>query len=165
MALIADPPVSDLVKPVHTRFLPARGISTVYVPAADDDVRYTSSCGNGTDAPPLPPFDVDHVAVEDQLPATTPYRVVAVVNVKPVFPWQSPSDVPVPAVPDILMSWKSAFVIETAVALIVAAVPAVPDCTSGRFVTELPVIVSVPVTVSVVDAAMVSVAVFTAPGV
>jgi hypothetical protein len=95
---------------------------------------------------------VDHVAVFDQFPATTPYRVTGVVNVIPELWPALPTDVPVqdPA-PAPVVSRKSTFVNDTDAAEIVRAVPIVVDWQKIRFTAEFPVTENAPDRVSVLE--------------
>ena len=69
--LFAKLKLSVLVNPVQVISAPSRGISTVYVPAAELASKITVSWQRGTETPPAPPEVADQVAVADQSPATT----------------------------------------------------------------------------------------------
>jgi hypothetical protein len=107
----------------------------------------TVSWQSGTDNPPAPPDELAHVAVEDQLPATTAYRVTGVVKVMFELPNALPIEVPdhVPPAPAAVISIKSTFEQETVAAVIVRAVPTVFDATKTLLVVESPLQANVPV--------------------
>lgn len=132
------------VVPVKSMLLPSLGISAVTVcEALNAAFITTSSCGSGT---------LLVQALVLQLPPEVPDHVCAaeVSKVMPELPRASPIEVPVqvPAPPALCMSWKSAFVKDTAAVVTVRWVPTALDLMNIRFLALLPVAVNVPVIVN-----------------